>query len=335
MLSTWTLRRWLFNGFSATSTETAVLPGEATAWTRYKLNRLYVCMYTQAHLRQEGSKVKQEIAIMHDGGGLVDNYRSVWVYEYVSVWKREAAKLYQTFSAALVCTNFTARKPQRERWYSSWESCTHTETLTNFLSFKSYVPPQHDFRFLLVRAKDSDYIKGNYEQEQAAVWVGTEALNTPKTESSQPFSGCHQDIIKVGSDKHLWPISVLSDYIWDVNQQASSLRGSATAISVWIWFWMADSANIEKSCINAIHSHQIQHIHDINQCFLTWTPPTFTNKDPIHEFSWFTVTLIKLPNMTVNSPSLCFSPPPHIFLTQVLAAGAQAKRRRERRIQTE
>lgn len=61
----------------------------------------------------------------------------------------------------------------------------------NFLSFKSYVPPQHDFRFLLVRAKDSDYIKGNYEQEQAAVWVGTEALNTPKTESSQPFSGCH------------------------------------------------------------------------------------------------------------------------------------------------
>ena len=97
--------------------------------------RVYVRMYTQDHLRQEGPKVKQEIAIMHDEkGGVFDNYRSVWAYEYVSVWKREATKLYQTFSAALICMNFTARKSQS--WYPSWESCTHTETLTKLSFFQ-------------------------------------------------------------------------------------------------------------------------------------------------------------------------------------------------------
>ena len=143
MLSTWTLRRWLFNGFlqqpapglSLHSQKQQCSPGRPQPEHFTNLT-VCTCVCEDVHTSSfETGRLESEAGNRNHArweGGVFDNYRSVWAYEYVSVWKREATKLYQTFSAALICMNFTARKSQI--WYPSWESCTHTETLTK-LSF--------------------------------------------------------------------------------------------------------------------------------------------------------------------------------------------------------
>lgn len=80
--------------------------------------------------------MKQEMAIMHDERG-VDNYRSVCTYENVSASVRVEKRrchIMSAFSAAVACSNYTARKPQRRYL----ENRTHLHTLAK-LSFKFYV----------------------------------------------------------------------------------------------------------------------------------------------------------------------------------------------------
>lgn len=175
MLSTWTLRRWLFNGFlqqpapglSLHSQKQQCSPGRPQPEHFTNLT-VCTCVCEDVHTssfetgRLESEAGNRNHARWEGGGCLI----ITGLCEHMNMCLCGKEKLPNCIRRFQLHSSVWTSQQGNHRVGILLENHAHIQKPSqNFLSFKLYVPPQHDFRFLLVRAKDSDYIKGNYEQE--------------------------------------------------------------------------------------------------------------------------------------------------------------------------